>query len=417
MSGLSRPLSLAPDAGGGRRRYLAFSRTPGAISALDGLRAVAILLVLLRHAVWLPAHDRAGVHLPVGSWDLAVPLLNGWIGVDLFFVLSGFLITHHLLRHEARERALHVGRYLAARALRIAPTYVAVLVLAVAGAVPLYSVASGHLGWRVAYHLLFLQDYLPPDIVVPYWSLGVEEKFYLLAPLLLLTLGRLRSSRRRFLFLAGLIFLPTVFRSITAVARPGIADYPSFIPIFRHPFHVTFDGLAVGVLCAVLHRDGQCFALLASGRARASAFWLGTGLIAGLALSGNLLGEIGWYQKTVQPLVLSIAFGVVLLSAAAGGGPRRVLQSNWMLAVARLSYPLYLIHWTLVPLALALTGFRAGDPPSAFLGYLAVFLTLSFGYAFALHFVVEKPFLLLKDWLWSARPDAVPAPVRARVFG
>ena len=77
-----------------------------------------------------------------------------------------------------------------------------------------------------------------------------------------------------------------------------------------------------------------------------------------------------------------------------------------MLAVARLSYPLYLIHWTLVPLALALTGFRAGDPPSVFLGYLGVFLSLSFGYAFVLHFVVEKPFLLLKDWLWSARPDA-----------
>lgn len=123
---------------------------PGAIPALDALRAFAIILVLLRHGV-RPFWDSSGhVLVPLGDWDLAVPLINGWVGADLFFVLSGFLIGRQLISAKARSergpRAL--VRYLLRRALRILPAYYAVLALAALGLVPYYAISPDYLWLR-----------------------------------------------------------------------------------------------------------------------------------------------------------------------------------------------------------------------------------------------------------------------------
>jgi len=77
--------------------YLRFERIPAGIWELDGLRGIAILLVLLRHAV-RPFYLAGTPAVSVDGYDLFTPLINGWVGVDLFFVLSGFLVTHHVLR-------------------------------------------------------------------------------------------------------------------------------------------------------------------------------------------------------------------------------------------------------------------------------------------------------------------------------
>ena len=91
--------------------YLSVSRRQGAIPELDGLRGIAILLVLARHAV-RPIYEQHGELLRLGNWDIAYPLLNGWMGVDLFFVLSGFLVSHHLLkRWPERFEMRFLGRY------------------------------------------------------------------------------------------------------------------------------------------------------------------------------------------------------------------------------------------------------------------------------------------------------------------
>lgn len=374
---------------------------PGAIAELDGLRAIAILLVLGRHAVW-PLYQKSHYLFPVGPWDMAVPFLNGWIGVDLFFVLSGFLITHHILRRGGGRPLAKFGHYLSARALRIVPCYLAVLALVIAGTIPLYQVAPEHLTLRVVYHLLFLQDYLPADIVVPFWSLGVEEKFYLIAPLLVLVAFRSGSTNRRYVFLAGLILLPMVLRAATAFQYPEVTDYYWFFRIFRSPFHVSFDGLAVGVCCAFIYRDRPKLRGTERFPWPARLFWLSTVMLVLQLFAGQLLGQIGWYQKILQPLVLSLTFGGLLLSVAFGGAKGGILRSHILLIVARISYPLYLIHIALVPLALVWTGFFVGASPLDFLGYLTVYLVISFVAAFLLHFSVEKPFLLLKDHLWKS---------------
>lgn len=100
---------------GGLPGYLAMERSPSALAELDGLRAFAILLVLARHAL-RPFHDGAQPLLPIAGWDVATPFLNGWIGVDLFFVLSGFLISRHLLARHRDPGGLALAPYLAKRA-------------------------------------------------------------------------------------------------------------------------------------------------------------------------------------------------------------------------------------------------------------------------------------------------------------
>lgn len=382
-------------------QYFAFSRVERAIAELDGLRAIAILLVLGRHAVW-PIYEKSGYLFPAGSWDVVLPLINGWIGVDLFFVLSGFLITLHILRRGGGQSMANFGHYLSARALRIVPSYFAVLALVIAGTIPLYEVSSENLTLRAVYHLLFLQDYFPPNLVVAFWSLGVEEKFYLVAPILVLAAYRSDSASRRYAFLAGLIVLPLIFRAVTAFKHPEINDYYWFFRTFRSPFHVSFDGLAVGVCCAFIYRHRSKYSGGSQPLWPKQLFWLSMILLMLQLFVGELLGQIGLYEKVFQPLVLSLTFGGLLLSVASGGAKGGLLRSKILLIVARISYPLYLIHITFVPLALALSGYTFGASPYEFLRYLAIYSILSFAAAFVLHFSVEKPFLLLKDYLWKS---------------
>src|SRR3954469_13506153 len=129
--------------------YFTFEKRAGDNAWLDLVRAIAIALVLARHgyrAIAAPSD-------PVAPWQAF--LLNGWVGVDLFFVLSGYLISQHLLRHGLGTQRFEFGRYLAVRALRIVPAYLAVMGLVVASAFPFYLIDGNFLGLRIGYHLLF----------------------------------------------------------------------------------------------------------------------------------------------------------------------------------------------------------------------------------------------------------------------
>ena len=150
---------------------------------LDGLRALAIALVVARHSLrpFISEDD----YTAVASWgglDLTPFLMNGWVGVDLFFVLSGFLIGRQAFRNDGW------GRFWFKRVTRIVPAYWTCLALVAIGLTG--ARAWGHAGWDFAAHLLMLQDYTGSVFVPAFWSLGAEEKFYLLAPLLALALVR-----------------------------------------------------------------------------------------------------------------------------------------------------------------------------------------------------------------------------------
>lgn len=389
--------------------YLRMERGESAIPELDGLRALAILLVLLRHGV-RPFWSAEESLLPVGWWDAAVPAINGWAGVDLFFVLSGFLIAHHVMRRYLRpDGRFDVRDYVWRRALRIVPAYWAVLLVVAAGLVPGLVVEPANLGRRVTYHLAFLQDYLPSDILVTFWSLGVEEKFYLLAPVLLLLVLKLPRPGHQRLAVAGLVVLPLLGRLVVDLALPDVRDYDTFFRTFRSPFHASLDGLAVGVLCALLYRDRGDFTWAGGPRVPRALFWAGTALVATLLLPTPLLDPIGAFDRVPLQALLALGFGGMLLGTALGGSPRGLLSGQGLHVISKLAYSLYLVHHAVIPgtssMLTTWAWFADLSRTGQLVVFLPAFLLVSLAAAAAVHYVVEKPFLLLRD----RRPLSVSA--------
>lgn len=386
-----------------QRDYWRFERGADALAALDGLRAMAVLLVVWRHGLFpfFEAHGGKPIFAPFG-YDLATILVNGWIGVDLFFVLSGFLIARLLLNQQEKPGGLRFGPYLMKRALRIMPTYVFVIGIVVAGLIPYYDVSPEALYLRVAYHLLVLQDYLPPNIVVAFWSLGVEEKFYLAAPFMLGSVFAVRRFRTRAALVLGVIggsILLRAWSAATVETTGATMTYLEFLPVFRYPFHACLDALGLGMLAALLHRRAMAAPQSLRRRRAGAMFWAGVAWLLVLLAPRIVLAQIDWWDQILQPTAIALGFTAMLLGAALGGGPQRLLGAHALLVVARISYPLYLVHMTVIPLAWVLVGAGPTGDGGDLARFLPVYAALTFALAFAVHFAVEKPFLNLRDRL------------------
>ena len=376
-------------------------RPASAIHDLDGLRGLAILLVLLRHAARSMGYDTTyPPTLPLGSWDFVIPCLNGWAGVDLFFVLSGFLIAHHVIRSQSRNWSLR--RYLAKRILRIVPAYYATLAVVVIG-LPFFTIDRENLALRTGYHLLFLQDYLIPNIISAFWSLGVEEKFYLLLPLVLLPVLRLSHFKSRLACLVGLYCLPVLLRAATFVSLPEV-DHLQYFLHLRSPFHVTADGLFMGCLVALIYQSREELPMLQSRRLQHGLFWTGSLLSCGLLFGGLIFGAFTFTRVVFAPCALDTGFGLVMLGLLLlGPSPYSRFFSSWPLFFfCKLSYSLYLVHMIFMRAGVEwLWPLYSPGPfkPSGgfFVLFVPFFIGLSVLAALLLHYLVEKPFLLLKD--------------------
>ena len=323
-----------------RASYFVALTTPGQLKPLDGLRAVAILLVLMTHIV----QQIPGVSYVAWNTEWATPLYTGWIGVDLFFVLSGFLVGGVVLRAIVQDRFSFRTFYLR-RFFRILPAYLAVILMLCAtrmawpasGGVPRFALRD------VLPNVLLLTDYLPSDIGVPSWSLSIEEHFYILIPLLLFATRKLQPAIRRNLLLS-FVFLALFSRMLTyrtfslGDATPG----PAILQLIYFPFHNRMDSLAIGVLVALVHQDHYDSAF-ESLRGVAGA--LGVLLTGFVFLTGALKG--GWLETTLQYSLLACGFGAILwsvLPAQPITALARILSSKYWVPVARLSYSLYLTH-------------------------------------------------------------------------
>ena len=307
-------------------------REGGRVPELDGIRGVAILLVLSLHWIALPARAALRDLSP----NLAALAGIAWCGVDLFFVLSGFLIAGILLDHAEAPRVFRT--FYLRRACRILPAYLVLLILAalpLAGS-SLISQGSVPLG---AY-LLFLQNYWSAagarvaEALSPCWSLAIEEQFYLLLPVLLL-----RVFRRHFgAFAAVLLVAPPLLRCFL-FAHGGPVSPWDFTPS-------RLDAPFWGVLAAVLVRDPRISAFLAR-RSR--------GL--GLAAIGGVLAVAALSQLTLLPngetLLLSLGLSVmgcafalalvaVLFNPASAAA--RLMRSRPLRWAGKHSYFLYLFH-------------------------------------------------------------------------
>ena len=196
--------------------------------------------------------------------------------------------------------------------------------------------------------------------------------------------------------------LPVVFRVVTAITHPGVDDYAEFFPVFRSPFHVTFDGLAIGVLAAFVYRDRQQLAWTKRPGTVNRLFWIGAVPYGLLAAGWPLLDSIDLFDKLVLQAALAWTAGTMLLALALGGGPRRFFSQSWMFIVSKLSYTWYLLHLMFVPWSLRITESLVGNPATLGRGlrwalFTPIYITLSLTAALVLHYAIEKPFIHLRD--------------------
>ncbi|MDQ0574567.1 acyltransferase family protein [Agromyces albus] len=328
--------------------------TQGVRPEIQALRAIAVLLVLIYH-----------------FWPTSLP--GGYAGVDVFFVISGFLITSHLLREVTRTGTVKLGQFWARRARRLLPASLLVIVVSAVGTILVAPITFWQewfkqIGAAVGYVLNWLLavdsvDYLAAEnkasLVQHYWSLSVEEQFYLVWPLLIILgvwLARKGLARHKVLavILAGVTIASFVASVVLTVWNPAEA-------YFVTPTRAWEFGL--GGLLAFLPA-------LASTAARSVVAWAG---FAGLLATGLL-------YTSATPFPGYAALLPVLATAAviwAGVTPER-----WSLAqlsrfrpiqyVGDISYSLYLWHWPLIVLVPFALG-RALSPIDSWLLFFVSF--------------------------------------------
>ena len=133
-----------------------------------------------------------------------------------------------------------------------------------------------------------------------------------------------------------------------------VQTYIEFFPVFRSPFHMTLDGLLIGVLIAVVYRARADKPDLVSSSVAKIAFWMGAATFLFVSTTSVMMNEITWWDKTLQPLVIAAGFGGMTFGLIFGGGPSWAFRSLGLFFFARISYTLYLVHFPLIPHAISI---------------------------------------------------------------
>ncbi len=371
-----------------------FSRPVNQVAALDGLRALAVLLVIFDHFAVTVWHDTG---IGNGWWLRTPPFRYGWSGVDLFFVLSGFLIGGQLWRERMRTGSIDFRRFFTRRAMRIWPLYFVTLVAMALGA--------GHLAPRWPDWFLMSNYFGTP--YARSWSLSTEEMFYLAVPVLVMLLPRLRV-RTIAVALVGMLILVDVNRILAFrdLASEGVSSQQIALHLYG-PFHTHNQGLLIGLLLALVATHLPRWVTPSQGRAPSPVGIAALGLLLGLAATARGLGGQALSFTALALIYGGLAYFVLV--------DRSVLSApfRWRLCfpLARLSYGMYLNHlvfgWGAVT---ALLGYfkRTGAPPSlAFAAGLGFTIATSAAFAVVTFLVVEHPFLLLREHILK-RPRPLP---------
>ena len=318
--------------------------SPGRIPELDGLRGTAIFLVLVYHYL----EQQGSIAITGITPYLQRAVLMGWSGVDLFFVLSGFLIGGILL--DARVSTSYFRTFYLRRFFRIIPLYylwiVGYLILVGVAGVALRARSNSGIamasGSSIYLHFLFLQNLTMVSFTglagawfSHLWSLAVEEQFYLLSPLVV----RVLSKRHLTMFLVAVIAgspLLRIFLLRVVHTNPWLV---SVLMVCRA------DSLAVGMLAAVLWRTDEFRAWIS---VRTGLLYSVFALLFGgtLALWKWAPNSVTWGMESIGFTWLALFYVVILLLAIARPGDpiARVARMRWLRELGRVSYCMYIIH-------------------------------------------------------------------------
>lgn len=341
--------------------------TRGRVPGLDGLRGIAILLVLLDHLVRVDGFP--------APRSLRKVQFIGPVGVDVFFIISGFLITMLLTRELARSNTISLRSFYYRRALRLMPAFLMfACTLMALSAFGFISIPSSDWLWVFSYTVNFHPD--PPWEISHIWSLSLEEQFYLTWPLVLLSVG---PARGKHILLGCLMFAPLA-RLATSVFFPHLVVSSNFWAPTR------MDAIALGCLIAILAESAEF---------RRLTLWQGRGALKPLLavvlllLVSTVLSRLVPHFRpalgySVKVATLGVFFWVVLNNTHSR--LFRILEWRPLVALGILSYSLYLWQQLFVNYTRPEWIHRW---PQNVLAALAV--------AAASYFFVEAKFLRMKD--------------------
>jgi len=359
------------------------------LSSLDGLRALAVLLVIPHNARLPVPPDSIVTHL-MDQW-----LDRGWIGVQLFFVLSGFLITRILMRTQSASN--HFSGFYIRRALRIWPLYYLTLlvllwVLPAMGWIPSHDRSHDIYLWTFLSN--WVQGHALSGAAVPhFWSLAVEEQFYLVWPLLLY-----RAGPQRVLATSAVVAVVALFMRHWLLGQGWDPEAVYTATLAR------MDALAWGAAAAALMEMAWVRDWLTSHRRSAWAWPLGL-LAAGAAVSGGYR-QLGWLPQTAGYTLLAAAFAALVLCAAAGDQGWIARGMAWsrtalMRRIGQYSFGMYVFHAPLSTLLLLPMAKRWGwlETPhlSTQLLYMGLCLVGATALAAISYHGFERRFLALKS--------------------
>jgi peptidoglycan/LPS O-acetylase OafA/YrhL len=328
---------------------------------------------------------------------------GGFLGVDLFFVLSGYLITTLLLREWERDGRISLRGFYRRRALRLLPALFVVVAAYLTASIAVL-IARNALTWQVfgprfvgavsgaLYFSNILQAWhsLSPEAIRHLWSLAAEEQFYLLWPPALLVLLKARVSRKwisRILFAAlALVVVHRLQLTIAGANQHRLYFAPD----------TTADAILIGCLAALWTAAGGVPAIIRTPRRRAILSITAWAVIAWMIVFTTGAIQRSLYEGELTVFAAAGALVVVLASADERGFVTRILSLRPMVYTGRISYGLYLWH----PVVFVAVGLR---PVYA--------VVLTFAAASASYRYVELPFLRKKRPVSPSLP--IPAPMTA----
>lgn len=337
-------------------------------AGLDGLRFLSIIGVIWHHSV---------------SHSESMPFLNlGFLGVDLFFVISGYLIVTLLLRERQRSGDISLRSFYIRRALRIFPLYFAV-VLGLAAAYKFLAPGTES-GQRflseLPIYLLYLANWYPVSFGI-LWSLSAEEQFYMIWP-------TIEKHLRRWLM--PILAIALVINQILNFNHNAITEWLGVQNLSIH--QITFTPILLGVLLAHLLHKPETFSRLQRlvGHRWSSALWL-------LVLTVIIIvspQDISGFPRLFMQLAMMMLVGSVVINKAAILVP--VLEFKPIARIGVVSYGLYIFHiHSIIAAEKILNKALPNGYPEFFLfivGFLITYIIAELSYRF-----FEKPFLSLKS--------------------
>ncbi len=367
----------------GRSRSIGDKRTDY-LPSLDGLRGFAVLWVILFHTFSANHSAQSGL----ANKLIERAAYSGWLGVDIFFVLSGFLITGILF--DTRNNQNRFLNFYARRSLRILPLCYAFLAVAT-----LFSIASG--GWTLRpaiSHWIFLSNFAfvglgpNPKPFQHLWSLAIEEQYYLAWPWLVFFSSRITAMRVS-VFLLVLSFGARMLLGINSMHSAAYVLTPAHV-----------DGLVIGSWMALFVRGS-------GDRRQMAIWWIAAGahftlfVISwghGLTFSENQAIVFG-------PLAIGVLTGGVVLWLSEGSAPR-FLAASPLTQVGRYSYAIYVFQWPIILVQSHLWPAMPGSRAAPTIVLIAVVVAVtSYCVARCSWWLLERHFMALRRHFPSGRQD------------